>query len=119
MILKAECSLPKKVLTEPFQVLLNNIKNYKAHLTSYSEFADIWFKEDNADEHAFKKMHVRLKNEIVHGNLEDVSIEHGGKRLSPEELLNFYEQGKDFVIVDARNWYESKIGNLKMPSFRL
>ena len=90
-----------------------NIENYKTYLTGYPEFADIWFKEDDADEHAFRKIHVRLKNEIVHGDLEDVSIEHSGKRLSPEDLLSFYEQEKDFVIVDARNWYESKIGKFK------
>jgi UPF0176 protein len=93
--------------------LKENIEKYKSHLTSYPEFKDLWFKEDEADKHAFGKMYVRLKNEIVHGNLENVSIEHGGKRLSPEELLRLYEEGKDFVIVDARNWYESKIGKFK------
>lgn len=92
---------------------IENIEKYKLQLTSYSEFNDIWFKEDDADEHAFKKMHVRLKNEIVHGDLEDVSIENGGKKLSPEELLQMYRQEKEFVIVDARNWYESKIGRFK------
>ena len=93
--------------------LVDNIEKYKSQLTSYPEFNDLWFKEDNADEHAFKKMHVRLKNEIVHGDLKDVSMMHGGKRLSPEELLQFYQEGKDFVIVDARNWYESKLGKFK------
>ncbi|HSW54434.1 MAG TPA: rhodanese-related sulfurtransferase [Ignavibacteriaceae bacterium] len=93
--------------------LVENIEKYKSHLTSYPEFKDLWFKEDDADEHVFKKIHVRLKNEIVHGDLENVSTEHGGKRLSPKELLRFYEEGKDFVIVDARNWYESKIGKFK------
>jgi len=93
--------------------LKENIEEYKSHLTSYPEFKDLWFKEDEADEHVFKKIHVRLKNEIVHGDLENVSIEHGGKRLSPEELLRLYEEGKEFVIVDARNWYESKIGRFK------
>ena len=92
---------------------IENIQKYKSHLTSYSEFKDLWFKEDNADDQAFRKMHVRLKSEIVHGDLKDVSIEHGGRRLSPEELLRLYEEGKDFVIVDARNWYESKIGKFK------
>ncbi len=92
---------------------IENIKKYKAHLTSYSYFSDIWFKEDDAQEHVFKKMHVRLKNEIVHGDLTSVSIKNSGKRLEPEELLNFYNQEKDFVIVDARNWYESKIGRFK------
>jgi len=92
---------------------IENIDKYKTHLTSYPEFKDIWFKEDEADEHAFNKMHVRLKNEIVHGDLENVSIVHGGKRLLPEELHRFYSEGKEFVIVDARNWYESKIGKFK------
>jgi UPF0176 protein len=92
---------------------IENIEKYKVHLTGYPEFKDLWFKEDNADDQAFRKMHVRLKSEIVHGDLKDVSIEHGGKRLSPEELLRLYEEGKDFVIVDARNWYESKIGKFK------
>ncbi|MCW8806089.1 MAG: rhodanese-related sulfurtransferase [Ignavibacteriaceae bacterium] len=93
--------------------LVDNIEKYKKHLTRNLEFKDLWFKEDNADEHAFKKMHVRLKNEIVHGDLKDVSLDHGGNRLSPEELLRLYQEGKDFVIVDARNWYESKIGKFK------
>jgi len=90
-----------------------NIERYKQQLTAYSELSDIWFKEDETEEHAFNKMHVRLKNEIVHGDLRNVYIEHGGIRLSPEELLQFYQEGKDFVMVDARNWYESKIGKFK------
>jgi len=93
--------------------LVENIEKYKSHLTSYHEFKDLWFKEDEADEHAFKKMRVRLKNEIVHGDLENVSAEHSGKRLPPEELLRLYKEGIEFIIVDARNWYESKIGKFK------
>jgi UPF0176 protein len=92
---------------------IENIIKYKEHLTSYEEFSDIWFKEDDAEEHAFYKMHVRVKNEIVNSDLGDVSPVNGGKRLTPEALLNFYEEGKEFVIIDARNWYESKIGRFK------
>jgi UPF0176 protein len=90
-----------------------SIEKYKSHLRSYPQFSDLWFKEDDTAECAFKKMHVRLKNEIVRGNLTDVSIENGGKRLNPEELLDFYNAGKDFIIIDARNWYESKIGKFR------
>jgi UPF0176 protein len=90
-----------------------NILKYKLNFAGYSQFSDIWFKEDDVEAHAFKKMHVRLKNEIVCGDLTKVSIKNGGKRLKPEELLNLYKEGKEFVIVDARNWYESKIGKFK------
>jgi UPF0176 protein len=58
-------------------------------------------------------MHVRIKNEIVHSNLNGVSTNQSGKRLSPEELFKYYNEQKEFVIVDARNWYESKIGKFK------
>lgn len=90
-----------------------NIQKYKSHLTAFDEFKNIWFKEDDSDSHAFKKMHVRLKNEIVHGDLKEVSIKNGGKRLDPEQLRKFYDEEKEFIIVDTRNWYESKIGKFK------
>jgi UPF0176 protein len=90
-----------------------NIEKYKNHLTSYIEFKDIWFKQDEADEHAFKKMHVKLKNEIVRGNLKDFHLANGGKRLQPKDLKKFYDEEKDFIIIDARNWYESNIGKFK------
>ena len=92
---------------------IEHIERYKAHLTNYPMFNDIWFKEDEADEHAFMKMHVRLKGEIVSSSLVNTSLKNGGKRLSPKELKKFYDEGKDFIIVDARNSYESDIGKFK------
>ena len=90
-----------------------NIKKYKDHLRSYPEFADIWFKEDPADEHAFYKTHVRIKKEIVHADFGKVDLRNTGKRLTPDELNKFYEENKDFVIIDTRNSYESEIGKFK------
>ncbi len=90
-----------------------NIEKYKKNLRSYPIFEDIIFKEDRAEEHAFFKMHVRVKKEIVNSNLHDIDFKNGGKRLTPEELLKFYEEGKDFIIIDARNNYESNIGKFK------
>ncbi len=90
-----------------------NINRYKKFLKSYSQFADIVFKEDEEDKIAFYKMHVRVKDEIVNSDLKTTSLKNGGKRLTPEELNEFYKSRKDFVIVDARNWYESKIGKFK------
>ncbi len=92
---------------------IENIEKYKSELRGYPEFNDIWFKEDPATEHAFRKTHVRVKKEIVHSGLEEVSLSNGGKRIHPEELKKFYEDNTDFVIVDARNTYESVIGKFK------
>ncbi|HSP87084.1 MAG TPA: rhodanese-related sulfurtransferase [Ignavibacteriaceae bacterium] len=86
---------------------------YKSNLKKYKIFEDIWFKETETDQVAFPKMHVRVKEEIVNSGLDNIDVKNGGKKLSPEELIKFYNDEKDFVIVDARNWYESKIGRFK------
>jgi len=92
---------------------IDNIKKYKSEIKKYPEFADIWFKEDEHNEHAFKKIHVRVKQEIVNASFGEVDLSKTAKRLKPEELNSFYESGKDFIIVDARNDYESVIGKFK------
>ena len=86
------------------------IEIYKSELKKYEIFEDIWFKETETEETAYPKMHVRVKEEVVNSGLEEIDQKNGGKRLTPEELLKFYKEGTDFVIVDARNWYESRIG---------
>jgi len=85
---------------------------YKEHLTSFEIFEGICFKETKTDSEAFNKMHVRVKKEIVNSGFK-TDLRNTAPKLSPEDLLRFYEEGKDFVIVDARNWYESRIGRFK------
>ncbi|RYL90349.1 rhodanese-related sulfurtransferase [Sporolactobacillus sp. THM7-4] len=77
-------------------------------------FSDLVFKVDPADGHAFKKMHVRPRKEIVALKLEEDIDPHQmtGKHLKPEE---FYEalQDKDTIVIDARNDYETQIGHFR------
>jgi UPF0176 protein len=86
---------------------------YKHYIINNEIFEDINFKETQTDQIAFTKMHVRVKNEIVNSGLSDIDLNNTAPKLSPEQILDFYESKKDFVIVDARNWYESKIGRFK------
>jgi UPF0176 protein len=77
-------------------------------------FTDMVFKIDASDEPAFKKMFVRVKNEIVNFSLDDDvnPTEVTGKYLEPRE---FYEalQQDDVVVIDARNDYEYDIGHFR------
>ncbi|TFJ92334.1 rhodanese-related sulfurtransferase [Lentibacillus salicampi] len=79
-------------------------------------FADMAFKIDEHDGHAFKKMHVRHRPEIVSLKLnedENVSpMEKTAAFLSPEE---FYQamQDEETVILDARNDYEYDLGHFR------
>lgn len=77
-------------------------------------FANMPFKIDPADGHAFKKMHVRPRPELVTLRLdEDVNpLETTGNYLSPQA---FYEamQEEDTVVIDARNDYEYDLGHFR------
>lgn len=77
-------------------------------------FQDMVFKVDEADGHAFKRLSVKPKRELVTLRLEeDVDPNKlSGKRLSPKE---FYEhlQRDDVVVIDARNDYEYDIGHFR------
>ncbi|HLR09019.1 MAG TPA: rhodanese-related sulfurtransferase [Bacillota bacterium] len=77
-------------------------------------FHDMVFKVDAHDGHAFKKMHVRHRPELVTLRLEeDIDPnELTGEYLEPKE---FYEaiQDEDTVVLDARNDYEYDLGHFR------
>lgn len=89
-------------------------ENYIEAMHADPRFADMVFKIDAADKHAFQKMHVRPRTEIVSLSLEnDVNpLEVTGNYMEPEE---FREALKDenTVILDARNDYEFDLGHFR------
>lgn len=77
-------------------------------------FASMVFKIDDAAEHAFKKLHVRARKELVTLRLEE--------DVDPNELTGTYAGPKEFlkamkeentIILDARNDYEHELGHFK------
>lgn len=93
---------------------IEQTEQYMEMLRSDPRFADIVFKIDAADGHAFKKMHVRAKKEIVHLGLEEDINPHEltGTYLEPAE---FYKrmQDQDTIVLDARNDYEYDLGHFR------
>lgn len=88
---------------------------YMEALRSDERFEDINFKIDEADEHAFKKMHVRYRPEIVSLKLdeEDIDPTHlSGKHLEPEEFREALLDD-DTIVLDARNDYEYDLGHFR------
>jgi len=89
-------------------------ETYMNEMNNDPRFETMVFKIDEADNHAFKKMHVRPRAELVTLRLEDDINPHQitGKYLSPKE---FYEAMKDenTVVLDARNDYEFDLGHFR------
>lgn len=87
---------------------------YMHSLRQDPRFEDIDFKIDEADGHAFPRLSVKPRKEIVSLKLEeDIDPnELTGEYLSPKA---FYEQMQrdDVIVVDARNDYEYDIGHFR------
>lgn len=79
-----------------------------------NRFSDMVFKIDETNGHAFKKMHVRPRKEIVTLKLEDDlnPNEITGKYLEPKAFFEAM-QAEDTVVIDARNDYEYDIGHFR------
>ncbi|WP_316568212.1 rhodanese-related sulfurtransferase [Neobacillus sp. YIM B06451] len=87
---------------------------YMKAMRGDERFADMVFKIDESDTHAFKKMHVRPRAELVTLRLED--------DVDPNELTGNYLEPKEFfkamqdpetVVIDARNDYEYDLGHFR------
>ncbi len=87
---------------------------YMEQLHADPRFKDIIFKIDRSSHHAFKKMFVRAKKEIVNLSLKsDINPKTlTGKRLKPKEFYE-YLQRDDIVVIDGRNDYEYDIGHFR------
>lgn len=88
---------------------------YMEAVKSDERFKDTFFKMDPADGHAFKKMHVRYRPEIV-------SLKLGEDDLNPNQLTGQYLEPKEFkealedentIVLDARNDYEYDLGHFR------
>jgi len=76
-------------------------------------FLNIHFKRSQGDGKAFPKLSVKVRDEIVTGNLGVCDInpnEVTGKHLPPQELHEWIHDGREFYIIDMRNAYEHKVG---------
>ncbi len=88
---------------------------YMEAVKSEERFSDMFFKMDPADGHAFKKMHVRYRPEIV-------SLRLGEDDLDPNEITGQYLEPTEFrqaledentIVLDARNDYEYDLGHFR------
>ena len=66
-------------------------------------------KESRSSEVPFQKLSIKLKKEIVTFRVEGVQPT-AAARISPSELAAWYDEGREFVILDTRNDYEYRLG---------
>lgn len=100
---------------------IENTEKYIQEMSKDERFNDIHWKKSEGTGDSFPRLSVKVRKEIVSLHLEnneDIDPnEITGNRLKPEELKKWYEENKDFVIVDMRNDYELEIGKFDRTVF--
>ena len=89
-----------------------NIEKYKVHIKKDKRFKHLDVKESVGNGKAFPRLSIKVRDEIVSTKLPK-SIDPSkstGKHLSPTELKKWYDEDKDFVVLDMRNDYELNSG---------
>ena len=90
------------------------LEAFIAWLTADPRFANIEIKRSWSDDIPFNRMLVKLKKEIITFHQPDFDrTAHPAPQLSPTELKKWYDEGREFIIVDTRNDFEYQVGTFK------
>ena len=95
--------------------LTEDTERYMKEIQKDTRFEGLNFKIDQADAHAFKKMHVRYRPEIVSLKLEEEDVnpvEKSGEYLTPPEFKKALLD-ENTIVLDARNDYEYDLGHFR------
>lgn len=89
-------------------------QQYMDWMHNDERFKETWFKIDESEGHAFRKMFVRPRQELVALNLEeDVDpLSLTGTYLDPKEFKEALLD-EDTIVLDARNDYEFDLGHFR------
>jgi UPF0176 protein len=111
--LKGRIIVASEGLNGTISGLESDCKKYMDTVKADARFAHIDFKVEEYPSHAFQKLHVRVKPEIVHSSLKHIDPnKQTGIHLEPSEFKKMKDQ-EDVVILDVRSNYEHKVGRFK------
>ncbi len=89
-----------------------DIQKYIDVMKSDSRFADVTFKLTPAHAHTFKKLFIRVRDQIVASSWND-NRSKTAPYIEPKELKSLLDKNEDVILIDMRNGYEYDIGHFK------
>lgn len=108
------------IATEGINITLEgtteNTETFIKEMETDERFLNIHMKRSEGTGHAFPRLSVKTRSEIVTLGLGVCDVDPNqttGIHLKPEELHEWIKTGKEFYIVDMRNAYEHAIGRFK------
>ena len=101
------------------------IDGFIEYLEQDERFVGIQLKVSHSEKLAFRRMNVRLKNEIISMGMDEIRpADLTGEPISPAEFKQWLDDGRDITVLDTRNDYEIRLGtfdnavDLNISTFR-
>lgn len=91
-----------------------NVEAFVATLSADTRFAPIEVKRSWSAQQPFKRLLVKIKREIVcmrRAEIDPCAI--SAPRLAPQQLKRWLDEGRDVVLLDARNQFEVELGSFE------
>lgn len=89
---------------------IENTEKYIQELNNDTLFTGINFKKSESDGKSFPELRIRVRPEIVTAKVSTNAIKTTGKYITADELFKWFEEKKEFYVVDMRNDYEYASG---------
>ncbi len=94
-----------------------SVRDFWRHLLSYDWFSDMTFKASWSDGVPFKRLVVKVKQEIISMGCPEIEpARAGGPHIAAPELKKWLDQKRDFLLLDTRNDYEFALGSFERAS---
>lgn len=113
--LKGRTIVAREGINSTLEGSIENTENFLKEFLTDERFSDIQIKRSEGNGNSFPRLSVKVRDEIVATRFPE-EIDPSKKtapHLSPDELHLWYEQQKDFVVIDMRNSYEFASGHFK------
>jgi UPF0176 protein len=91
--------------------LPDSIAAIKEFLAKDERFTDLTYRESWSRQQPFNFMKVKIKKEIITLGMPEVKpTEQRAPSISPSQLKDWLDAGRDFTLLDTRNDYEVRFG---------
>lgn len=87
---------------------------FKNFLAADARFADVVFKESESEINPYKRMLVKIKQEIIPLGISEIDPEQKpAPVITANQLKEWLDNNKDIVLLDTRNNYEVEFGSFR------
>jgi UPF0176 protein len=112
--LKGRIIIAEEGINGTLEGLTEDAQAYITHMQADPRFADMPIKQSDGTGDAFPKLSIKVRRDLVSNQIENWQVDPRtttGKYLPSEELHRWFEEGREFYMVDMRNDYEYIAGH--------